>query len=87
MEKKMKVLKFYATWCGPCKGLTTTLNGMADKISMPIEEVDIDSNMDVARKYNVRSVPTMVVVDDTGAEVKRVVGMMNETQVLEFLEA
>lgn len=83
----MKVLKFYATWCGPCKGLTTTLNGMADKISMPIEEVDIDSNMDVARKYNVRSVPTMVVVDDTGAEVKRVVGMMNETQVLEFLEA
>lgn len=83
----MKVLKFYATWCGPCKGLTMTLNGMADKISMPIEEVDIDANMEVARKYNVRSVPTMVVVDDTGAELKRVVGMMNETQVLEFLEA
>jgi len=64
-----------------------TLNGMADKISMPIEEVDIDANMEVARKYNVRSVPTMVVVDDNGTEVKRVVGMMNETQVLEFLEA
>lgn len=83
----MKVLKFYATWCGPCKGLTMTLNGMADKITMPIEEVDIDANMDVARQYNVRSVPTMVVVDDTGAEVKRVVGMMNESQIVEFLEA
>lgn len=83
----MKVLKFYATWCGPCKGLTMTLNGMADKITMPIEEVDIDANMDVARQYNVRSVPTMVVVDDAGAEVKRVVGMMNESQIVEFLEA
>jgi len=83
----MKLLKFYATWCGPCKGLTMTLNGMTDKLTMPLEEVDIDAQMDVARKYNIRSVPTMLIVDDSGSEVKRVVGAMTEDQIVKFMEA
>jgi thioredoxin 1 len=83
----MKLLKFYATWCGPCKGLTLTLNGMTDKLTMPLEEVDIDAQMDVARKYNIRSVPTMLIVDDSGSEVKRVVGAMTEDQIVKFMEA
>ncbi len=83
----MKLLKFYATWCGPCKGLTMVLEGVKDKLPMPVENIDIDADMDTARKYNVRSVPTMVVVNDDGSEVKRVVGMMNEKQIIDFLEA
>ena len=83
----MKLLKFYASWCGPCKGLTQTLNGMAEKLTMPLEEVDIDAQMDVARKYNIRSVPTMLVVNDDGSEVKRVVGAMTEDQIVKFMEA
>jgi thioredoxin 1 len=81
----MKLLKFHATWCGPCKSLSMVMENMT--LPIAVENVDIDQNNDMARKYNVRSVPTMVVVDNTGTEVKRVVGMMNEKQILTFLEA
>jgi thioredoxin-like negative regulator of GroEL len=60
---------------------------MAEKLTMPLEEVDIDAQMDVARKYNIRSVPTMLVVNDDGSEVKRVVGAMTEDQIVKFMEA
>lgn len=83
----MKLLKFYASWCGPCKGLSMVVEGVKERLPMPVEDIDIDEQMDTARKYNVRSVPTMVVVNDDGSEVKRVVGMMNEKQLIEFLGA
>ena len=82
----MKLKKFYADWCGPCKGLTMVINGAKDKIDIPIEEVNIDNEIMESVQFNVRSVPTMVLVDDAGKEIKRAVGMMNEAQLLEFLK-
>lgn len=81
----MKTLKFYATWCGPCKAMSMVVESAKDKLPMPVEDIDIDEQFEVARKYNVRSVPTLVVVDDSGTEVKRAVGSMNEKQFIEFL--
>ena len=82
----MKLLKFYAEWCGPCKGLSKIIDGAKDKINIAIEEYDIDNEMIMAQEYKVRSVPTMVLVDDTGAEIKRQVGMVSEEKLLEFLK-
>jgi thioredoxin 1 len=82
----MKLLKFYAEWCGPCKGLTMIINGAKDKITIPIEEYDIDNEMMMAQEYKVRSVPTMVLVDDTGTEIRRQIGMVTEEKLLEFLK-
>ena len=80
----MKILKFYATWCGPCKSLSAVIESIKDEIPYVIEEIDSDENMDMARKYNIRSLPTMVIVDgDT--EVKRQMGMMNAQQLKEFM--
>lgn len=83
----MKLLKFYATWCGPCKGLSMVINGASDKISVPIEDIDIDSNMELAKQYNVRGVPLMVLVNDDGSEVRRLSGMVDEKKLLEFIGA
>jgi thioredoxin 1 len=82
----MKAIKFSASWCGPCKMLATVVAKAGDKITVPIESVDIDENQEMAVKYGVRGVPTMVIVDGTGKEITRKVGMMNETQLLEFLK-
>jgi thioredoxin 1 len=81
----MKVLKFSASWCGPCKMLSTVIGDMGD-LPMDIEEVDIDSNMELAKQYNIRGVPTMVIVDDKGAEQRRASGVMNEAAVLKFMK-
>jgi thioredoxin 1 len=82
----MKVLKFYADWCGPCKAISQVIKNAGDKITTPIEEVNIDENIMMSVEYGVRGVPTMVIVDDAGKEVKRQSGMMNETQLLDFLK-
>jgi thioredoxin 1 len=82
----MKLLKFYAEWCGPCKGLTMIINGAKDKIDIPIEEYNIDNEMIMAQDYKIRSVPTIVLVDDKNQEIKRHVGLLTEEKLLEFLK-
>lgn len=71
----MKVLKFAATWCGPCSMLSNMLEKYYNG-DIQIEEVDIDENQELAVKYSIRGVPTCVLLDDNGVEVRRVSGMM-----------
>lgn len=82
----MKLIKFYATWCEPCKALSSMIESMKDEISIPIEEVDIEKDMDAAVKYRVRGVPTMVIVDGD-KEIRRQVGMLQKEQLKAFLQA
>ena len=84
----MKVYKFYAEWCQPCKMLSKVIEDAKDKIDPSVEfiEFDIDAEMMTAVNYNVRGVPTMVIVDDAGKEIKRQSGYMNEEKLLDFLK-
>jgi len=81
----MKALKFEASWCAPCKMLSRVIDDAKDKIAMEIECIDIDENAELAKSYGIRGVPTIVIVDDEGKEVKRQSGMMMESQLVEFL--
>lgn len=82
----MKALKFYATWCQPCKVLSKIIEDASDKIAIPIENVDIEQNTELAVKYGIRGVPALVIVDEDGKEIKRQVGMLMEDKLLEFLK-
>lgn len=82
----MKVLKFEASWCGPCKALTKVINEAQSKITTEIEVCDIDAMPELATQYGVRGVPTMIMLDDEGKEVKRKVGAMREQELLAFLQ-
>ena len=82
----MKALKFHASWCGPCQGLSMVIKGAEDKINMEIESIDIDTSGSKSAEWRVRSVPTMILLNDEGAEIKRKTGTMNESELLEFLK-
>ena len=80
----MKVIKFAASWCGPCKMLSKVLEDYTGDVQ--IEEIDIDNNQELAIKFGVRGVPTCVLVNDAGGEVSRKVGMMNIKEFEEFVK-
>jgi thioredoxin 1 len=82
----MKALKFEASWCQPCKALTRIMEDAADQITIQVDKIDIDENMELAKQYGIRGVPTMVLVDEEGKEIKRQSGVMMEAQLLEFLK-
>ena len=82
----MKLLKFSAEWCNPCKTLTQVIIKTGDKVTVPVEQVDIDAQSDIAMHYGIRSVPTLILIDENNAEVKRRVGSLNEAQLLDFLK-
>lgn len=69
-----KILKFSATWCGPCGALAKTLTSL--DVGVPIENIDVDEQTELAVQYHVRSVPTLVYIRN-GVEVGRRVGGMN----------
>ena len=80
----MKVLRFTASWCQPCKMLAKTLEDVETRI--PIEVIDIDESRELATQYGIRGVPTLVMIDGD-VEVKRVSGMLMKNQLTEWLGA
>lgn len=79
----MKVLKFGAPWCSSCVMLSKTLEGYD---AIDIQEIDIDKEQEVAIRYGIRSVPTLVLLDDNGGEVRRVSGMMMIDEFEKFVK-
>ncbi len=79
----MKILKFSADWCQPCKQLEKTLNDM--ELPYTVENVDIDKNPGLASDFAVRGVPTMVLVTDEGKEQGRLVGGQTKASIGEWL--
>tara|TARA_B100001113_G_C20856325_1_gene511915 strand:+ start:356 stop:622 length:267 start_codon:yes stop_codon:yes gene_type:complete len=82
-----KLIKFYATWCGPCKVYSKTWSKVVPsyKDQMDIKEVDIDSDTaGLAAKYKVESVPTTVLIKEDGSMIKKV-GRLSQDQLTELV--
>ena len=77
----MKILRFTASWCQPCKSLAKNLEEA--NLSLPVEVVDIDVQSDIAVEYGIRGVPTLVLTDGT-IEIKRLVGSKTVTELKEW---
>ena len=83
-KKEMKrILRFTASWCGPCKSLAMNLESA--NLALPIEVVDVDVNDDLAREYGIRGVPTLVMLDEN-IEVKRLVGSKTVNELQEWAQ-
>jgi thioredoxin 1 len=77
-----KILRFTASWCGPCKMLAKNLESV--KTEVPIEVVDIDVHPEVATEFGIRGVPTLVMIEGE-KENKRLVGMRSLKELEEWI--
>lgn len=80
----MKILKFYADWCGPCKALSALI----EKENIEVTNINVDSvlqeDIDLVNKYDIRNLPTLLKVDEEGNVISKEVGMLSKEDLLNF---
>lgn len=83
---KPVLVDFWATWCMPCRMLAPTIEEVAEDLEgkVIVGKVNVDDDPDLARKYRVASIPTLIVFEN-GAEVRRSVGVVSREDILDML--
>ena len=80
----MKVIRFTASWCQPCKMLAKNLEEV--KTNIPINVIDIDEHSDVAIEYGIRGVPTLLKIDENNNVISKLVGMTSLKQLQDWFD-
>ena len=84
-DKKVLV-DFYATWCGPCKIISPIIEEVAkENPEVKFVKVDIDANNELAEKYEVVYIPTLVVIEN-GKEITKSVGAISKEEILNLIK-
>jgi len=79
------LLKFEAPWCSSCRVLSNLLKDI-DLTGIEVVPINIDVDTASAKAYGIRGLPTIVLLDITGEEIKRKSGAMNASELRAFLE-
>jgi thioredoxin 1 len=81
------LVDFWAEWCGPCKMIAPILEEIADQKAgrLTLGKLDVDQNLETARRFEVMSIPTLILFKD-GEPVHRLVGARSKAQLEKELE-
>lgn len=79
------IVDFYADWCGPCKMIAPIVEEIAnERTDITVGKVNVDTDAEIAIKYGVSSIPTLIVFKD-GKETARVVGYRQKSDILAMI--
>jgi len=80
------LVDFWAEWCGPCKMIAPILEEIAEEHAgkLKVVKLNVDDNPDIARRFDVMSIPTLILFD-AGQPAKRMVGAKGKGQLLQEL--
>jgi thioredoxin len=76
---------FSAAWCGPCKMFAPIVEVVSQEENVPVVKIDVEQSQDMAKAYDVRSVPTLVLMKN-GTQVARHTGIMAKGQLEQFIK-
>lgn len=80
--EQLTLVDFYADWCGPCKAITPILNELASDYAnqLNIAKVDVDQQASLASHYQIRSIPTLLLVKD-GKVMESLTGVQSKARL------
>lgn len=82
------LVDFWAEWCAPCKALAPILDEVSDELAgkIVVTKVNLDENQDLAMKYSIRSIPTLLLFKE-GELVDTKVGLLPKSDLVEWLSS
>lgn len=82
------VVDFFATWCGPCKMLSPVFSSLGEEMKFKTDflKVDIDESENLARRFKVNTVPTVIIFEN-GQEMDRLIGFIPKENLKEKVES
>lgn len=81
----MNVIYLSADWCGPCKMFKPVVQQVSQESGVPIQYVNVDYDTSFTEKYNIKSIPTIIILDGSGQVLFQNSGVMSRDQLLSTL--
>lgn len=88
IKEGITLVDFYADWCGPCRMLAPVIDKISEdyKDKINVVKVNVDNVREVAIKYGIQSIPTLILIKD-GSAVKMNVGFISYDEIKEMIDA